>query len=236
MPTLKKPSIIDTSLPGLTRRRIWQMPAVRSHSLITLTLAKLYLAPLADTVKPETVQAIENGADLEATFGPLGTVVDLDKVQRVKLDLIQNTLVLEYARSVPSGSGASGMPLARVVMEFVSAETADEVYSKVWRRLSDQLEQRENKNNGWELARVPVAFTAGILLATLSLSLVANAVADTQAASGLLKPFASADWRIVCGIGGVAMAAIQIWLYRRMNRPPTLLELVPKALGPLDRS
>jgi hypothetical protein len=228
MPTLQRPTDVETTAPGLTRRRIWQAPAVRSHSLLTLTMSKLYLAAAAAAVKPETVKAIETGADLDATFGQLATVVELAKVKRVKLDLVANTLAIEYVRPVPSGSGTIGFPTARVVIEFATSETADEVYTKVWRRLGDRFELKSYKRSGWELARVPVAFMAGILVATLALSLVANAVADGGGADGLLKPFASADWRLVCGIGGVALAGMQVWLYRRLNRPPARLELGPK--------
>jgi hypothetical protein len=33
------------------------------------------------------------------------------------------------------------------------------------------------------------------------------------------------DWRGVCALGGIAAAATQVWLYRRLTRPPVALEL-----------
>jgi hypothetical protein len=34
------------------------------------------------------------------------------------------------------------------------------------------------------------------------------------------------DWRVVCGLGGAAAAATQVWLVRRVTAPPAALELV----------
>ena len=40
-----------------------------------------------------------------------------------------------------------------------------------------------------------------------------------------LAPFAKANWRWVCGFGGVVLAVLQVWLYRRLTKPPKRLEL-----------
>ena len=37
------------------------------------------------------------------------------------------------------------------------------------------------------------------------------------------------DWRAVCGLGGIAAAVIQVWLYRRLTQPPVSLELLARS-------
>ena len=106
---------VDTSPPGTTRRRVWHAPAVRSHSLLALTLTKLYLAPAGPPPKPETVAAILNGANLDDAFGPFGLSIDLLAVSRVTLDLTANSFAIEYdpTRGRPgSGSSISWTPRA----------------------------------------------------------------------------------------------------------------------------
>jgi hypothetical protein len=219
MPTLERPPVIDTTLPGSTRRRVWHAPAVKSHSLLTLTLAKLYLAPPGAPIKPDSVDAILNGADLDAAFGPLATVIDVNRIRRVKLDLLANALTIEYVRPTPAGSGAVPVPPVPVAIEFADYETADEVFTKLWRRLGDRFGVKQHRPDPWNVARVPVAAMCGVLAATLGLALTVNAVADGG------TPIA--DWRWVAAAGGAALAGLQVWLVRRLNRPPVRLELLP---------
>ena len=221
MLTLARRTEIDTTLPGLARRRVWHAPAVRSHSVVCLTLARLYLAPPSDHKPDSVVNAVQDGGDLEAAFGPLATVIDVPSIRRVTLDLLTNTLTVEYL----SANAAGGV--VPVAIQFATYEAADEVFSKVWRRLGERFALTPHKRGGWDLARAPMAFMSGVLLATLTLSLVANAAADAGGASGPLAAFAAADWRWVCGLGGAALAGLQVWLYRRLTRPPVKLELVP---------
>jgi hypothetical protein len=205
----------DTTVPGLTRRRVWTAPAVRSHSVVCLTLGKLYVAPANAPLKPEAVKAIETSFDLEESFGPLATVVDLPSIVRVRLDLLRNLLTIDYRRQSPQAG-----PTVSLQLEFDSSTTADEVYTKLWRRLGDDVKLVPQQAGPWELARVPVAFMAGVLVATLALSLAANALTDTAHPDtpNLLAPFAKADWRWVCGFSGMV-------LDRRLTKPPKRLEL-----------
>ena len=141
---------VDTSPPGTTRRRVWQTPAVRSHSLLALTLTKLYLAPAGPPPKPETVSAILNGANLDDAFGPFGLSIDLPAVSRVTLDLTANSLAIEYdpTRGRP-GSGVVGRkPRAEAVIAFADHATADEVYTKLWRRLGERFVLKPNDDYG----------------------------------------------------------------------------------------
>jgi hypothetical protein len=228
MPTLERSAPPETTAPGLTRRRLWRPPAVRSHSLVCLTLTKLYLAPATAAVKPEAAEAVQNGADPDAAFGPLATVVPLATVRRVKLALLTNALTVEYARPVGHGSGVVPRPVTlAVVIEFADYETADEVFTKLWRRLGQGFGLKPRKRDPWELARLPVAAMGGVLAATLALGLAANAVADGGPAGGW-RSLLAFDWRWACGLGGVALAALQVWLYRRLTTPPVMLELIPK--------
>ena len=226
MATLVLPhSPVDTAIPGLTRRRTWAAPDVVSHSLLALTFQKLYLAPAGASVRPETVASIATGADLDAVFGPFGTVVDLSKVTRVRFDLLANSLTLVYPQSGGSGSIRSGgsSAEARVVIAFANHEAADELYTKIWRRLGDRVELKPYRREVWDLARTPFALTLGVLFATVLMSVAANSAADSD--TGPLAWLRPIDWRIVCGAGGATLAVLQVWIYRLFTLPPTHLEL-----------
>lgn len=146
--------------------------------------------------------------------GAAETVIELATVRRVTLDLVANTLTLDAADEI--------------TIAFADAETADAVYTAVWRRLGQRFVLTPPRRSSWELARTPVAFMAGVLTATIALSLTANALADVGGGSGPLAAFAPADWRVVGGLGGAALAGLQVWLYRRLTRPPHRLELTPQ--------
>lgn len=224
MPSLRtQPVAIDTVAPGLTRRRVWQSPAIRSHALITLTFARLYLAPANATIRPETAQAILQGGDLESVFGMGGTVIDLPTVRRVALDLEANTLTLDFRDTLTPRSGA--IQTGQVVIEFETAEASDELFTKLWRRLGNRLKLHQDRRPTRELIRTPLAAMVGVLLVTLVSALAVALVADggKPEAQRLFIP----DWRWVCGLGGAAVAALQVWLYRRWTTPPVKLELLP---------
>lgn len=222
------PSMADTTLPGLTRRRVWSAPAVLSHSLLALTFQRLYLAPAGQPVRSDIVKTIENGGDLESIFGPFGTVVELASINRVRFDLLKNSLTLEYPQyrglaARPRGDSAR----AQVVIEFANHEAADEVYTKIWRRLGDRMALKPYRRDFWEMGRTPAALMVGVLLATTLLAVAANSAADEgQSESGVLAGLQSFDWRWVCGLGGGILALLQVWVYRLFIQPPTRLELV----------
>jgi len=226
--TVLKPAAVDTGIPGLTRRRVWTAPAVVSHSLLALTFQKLYLAPAGSQLRPDIAATIVNGADLDGIFGPLGTVVDLAKVSRVRYDLLNNGLTLEYPQS--EGSGAIRMQgnaaRAQVVIEFADHESADEVYTKIWRRLGDRLELKPYRRDYWELGRVPVALMLAVLAATVLAVAAANVADDAgPTANPFMTGLQQLDWRWICGVGGAALAVLQVRVYRAFTQPPTHLEL-----------
>src|SRR5262249_54690674 len=88
--------LLETTLPGHTRRRVWAHPELRSHSLLVLTFEQLHAAPLTGAPAAETLGAVET-ADLGALLGPRAVVVDLGAVRRAQLDLLTNAINLEYA-------------------------------------------------------------------------------------------------------------------------------------------
>lgn len=231
MPVAAPAAPVDTLLPGATRRRVWHAPAVRSHSLLALTLTKLYLAPAGPAPKPEAVTAILDGADLDAAFGPLAVAIDLRAVSRVKLDLTANTVtVIHNPTFGRSGSGVVGRtPRAEVVIACADHATGDELFTKLWRRLGQKFELKRHGSAPPGAARRPLAIMAGVLTATLAMSLASTVAADLTDPPALLAPFASLDWRAVCGLGGAVLAGLQLWLYRRLTKPPTALELTARA-------
>lgn len=217
-PTLTRgPS--DTTLPGQTRRHVWPAPEVTSHSLFVLTAARLFLAPGTGPPRPEALAALEAGGDPAAHIGPLGTVIDLAAVRRVTLSLEANTLRVEY--------GQPGKGLGLTAVRFASAETADTVFGKLWRRLGDRVVLVPPTPDPWSVIRVPLAVMAGVLAVTLTLAMALSAAPDVPhpAAAHLAAAPEWADWRAVCGSGGAALAVVQVWLYRRLTRPPSRLVL-----------
>jgi hypothetical protein len=230
---------IDTTLPGSTSRRIWAHPEVTSHSLVVLTLARLHAAPLAGSPQPETVAAAETALDFDELLGPLAVAIDLPSVRHVKLDLLTNSLLIEYTRTDTDTS--------RLTLVFATPEAADMCYTKLWRRLGDGFKLQPYKKDSWSLAREPLVLLIGALLTTALLAVVLSVYEDMASAraameAGKMELSASdgakpppktvmewllgwMDWRVVCAFGGVVAAVAQVWLYRRLTRPPVSLEL-----------
>ena len=237
MPALKAP-LLDTTVAANTRRRIWRNPELKSHSLLVLTLGKVYLAPLTGAPKSEVVESAESGADLDELFGPLATAVDLTAVRRVKLDLLTNSLVVDH--------GGPGGGSRQLTVVFATPEAADACFTRVWRRLGEGFALAPYKRDSWALARAPLVLLGAILAITGALALAANVAEDFAAARAAAVSVPAAgelgtpvtvhktpfdtlvgwlNWRVVCGVGGAAAAVVQVWLYRRLTQPPVRLEL-----------
>lgn len=219
---------LDSTLPGATRRRLWAHPDVRSHSVVVLTFERLHVAPLTGAPRPEflaaTVAAIAGGDDIDDLLGPFALAVDLAAVRGVTLDLHTNALVVEYAKG--------GAATAALTLVFATPETADACFTKLWRRLGDGCELRPYARDAWAAARAPLALLIGAVLVTAALALLLSVFEDVTVARAGAPPLAPLarligwmDWRAVCALGGAAMAAAQVWLYRRLTRPPAALEL-----------
>jgi hypothetical protein len=206
MASVLTPALTDTVFPGFTRRRTWRAPEVRSHALVVLTATRLYLAPLG----VDLPAAVEDTADLDAALGPAATAIELSAVHRLTHDLLAFTLRLECADRP-------------TVVTFASAEAADVAFAMLWRRLGAEFALTPPRADPWAAARGPVAVLVGLLVATLALALVVSAAADLPAHPA--APLRAMDWRVVCGVGGAALAVVQVRLYRRLTRPPARLEL-----------
>lgn len=220
---------LETTLPAHTRRRLWTHPEVTSHSALVLTFDRLYLAPLAGAPRPELAVAIEAGAELDVVLGPLAVVLDLVTVRDLSLDLLTNSLTVEYA---------SSMGTSRVRVTFATPEAADGCFTKLWRRLGEEFELAPYQRDNWSLIRAPLAWLAVILFFTAALAGLLSVREDHGVASSpagermrvlpgetLLNAL---NWKVVCGVGGMAAALSQVWLYRRVTTPPVALELIRK--------
>jgi hypothetical protein len=233
-------STLETTLPGATRRRVWAHPEAKSHSLVVLTFDRLLAAPLAGAPKPEVVAAVELGGDLDELLGPLAVVIDLVAVHNVKLDLLTNSLIVEYVKG--------GLGTSRLTVVFATPEAADACFTKLWRRLGDGHKLQPYQRDSWALARAPLTLLVGALAVTAALALTLSVfedMASARAAAQVSTPRLGGldgpktlpksplevllgwmNWRVVCGLGGIVSAVAQVWLYRRLTRPPVSLELV----------
>ena len=75
------PSPSDTTIPGLSQRRVWKAPDVTSHSLVVLTLPRLYLTPMTGEPKTEVIGQLQTVRMVDAFLGPLATAIDLHAVR-----------------------------------------------------------------------------------------------------------------------------------------------------------
>jgi len=217
-PALPVPMPSDTAIPGLMRRRVWAAPEIHSHSLMVLTMPRIYLAPAGGVPRPDRVAALERSFDLEAVLGPLTHTIELSTINRVRLDLVRNAVRLEH--TPPRGGRI------RTEIVFAKPETADNVFSKLWRRLGTEFTLRPDRPDTWELARGPLLVMMGLALGTAAASFGLNALADVHGGTDWVTAGFLPGWRAVCVAGGAAVAAAHVWLYRRLNQPPERLELV----------
>jgi hypothetical protein len=208
----------DTAIPGLARRRVWAAPEVMSHSLLVMTLPRLYLAPPTGVIKSDKLKAIEKAWDIESILGPMATTIELASIERVRLDLMQNKVRIDHS------SARGGRQKSELI--FAKPETADNVFSKLWRRLGAEFLLRPYRPEMWELARTPLLVMMGLALVTAGLSFTLNALADVYGGTDWVTAGMLPGWRTVCVTGGAGVALAHVWLYRRLTRPPERLELV----------
>src|SRR5579883_410256 len=176
-------SSLETTLPGATRRRIWLHPELKSHSLVVLTFERLHVTPLAGTPTPDLVTAVEAGQNLDELLGPLAVVVDLIAVRQLKLDLLTNSLIIEYVKN--------GLETSRLTVAFTTSEAADAFFMKLWRRLGDGFQLQPYKRDAWSAARSPLVLLVGALLTTAILALVLSIFEDMASARVLAQANAS---------------------------------------------
>jgi hypothetical protein len=221
----------ETELPGANRRRVWARPELASHALAVLTFERLHLAPPGGPA-PDAA-AVEAGGDLAEQLGPGAVAIDLADVRRLRLDLLANAITIDHA-----AGGRAG----RLTVAFASPEAADACFTKVWHRLGGGFQLQPYRRDPWSAARSPLALLFGALLAAAVLATTLSVYEDTasvRAAARREAPDPAAvppdspleevlnrlDWRWACAAGGAGAALAQVWLYRRVTRPPVALEL-----------
>ena len=248
MPALKSPmnDTVEVHALGATpavpsKRRLWSEPELTSHSLLVLTPERVYLAPLGSDPRPETLEAITAGGDVEDYLGALATTIDLTGVCRVKLDLLSNSLNVDYiGREYSTG---------RATITFTTPEAADACFTKMWRRIGNGMKLNDAERDKAQLARAPLMLLFFSLVITAVLALLisvfedfGNARVAAQAGQVAVGPLGERvdtipktplegligwmNWKVICAIGGAVAAASQVWLYRRLTTPPACLELV----------
>jgi hypothetical protein len=228
---------LETTLPGHIRRRVWSHPELSSHSLVVLTFDHLYTTTLTGSPRPEIVAAIESGADLDEVLGSLTTVIDLAAIRQLSLDLLTNSLNIEYS--------AHGNAKSRLSLTFSNPEAADACFTKIWRRLGNGFQLAPYKQDSWQSIRGPLGLLAAVLIITALLSgllSVYQDMASPRHAQGtpytetaVVQEFAKSrwlslssilNWKVICGLGGVGAACAQVWMYRRLTTPPVSLDLI----------
>lgn len=219
---------------ALNKGRMWSHPEVNSHSLLVLTDEQLFAAPLLGVPKSELVSAINAGSDLETMLGSLSCMVNLASVRQLSLDLLNNLITIEYV-----GEENESRQLR---LTFSSSKSADTCFTKIWRRLGEDLQLAPYKREPLQVVRAPLAMLLLTFVMTGSLACVASiredsltaqppAHASSESARGTAADSRGKhnldimNWRVFCGIGGAVAAVSQIWLYRRLTAPPVLLKL-----------
>jgi hypothetical protein len=229
MPALKETSesavqapMDQTLPPGFAKRRVWVAPQITTHSAVILTPIRLYLAPGTTPPPADIVAAVTAGSDPAAVFGPLVTTIHLGAVRSVTHDLLTNTVNIDSDMS----GGNTGSWTSRASIAFSEAEQADAMFTKLWRRLGDEFKIRPDHPPLMHMAQLPLTVLLGIFLATAMLALLTNAAADFGAsAPGWMQALQTTNWQTIAVCGGMAAAIVQVWLYRRLTRPPVRLEL-----------
>jgi hypothetical protein len=196
-----------TPVPAADRPRVWAQPELASHARLVLT--------------PDLLRLTPPGPD------PADAAIDLAAIRRARLDLLANTMTVEAAGTAP------------VVVVFATPEAADACFTRLWRWLGDGFKLLPYRRDSWALARTPLLVQVAVLAVTAVLAVLAGVAEDFAAeraagavSVGGLAPapvevlFGWLSWKVVCGLGGVAAAVSQVWLYRRLTQPPASLELV----------
>lgn len=189
-----------------------------SHSLMVLTLPRLFLAPATGGAHSESVQALEQGADIESVVGPLATVIDLHSIKRVQLDLVQNSLRIEYINTLTGK--------ASTAIRFASSEIADAAFSKLWRRLGQEYRLQPYRPEPYALAQIPIIAILTVLLTTAFLAIAMNVLQDVPLFGNPTWASMLPGWKVICSFGGAVAALITVWLHRRLTSPPERLVLI----------
>jgi hypothetical protein len=137
---------------------------------------------------------------------------------------------------------------AEVTVVFDTPEPADACFTKLWRRLGKDFSLLADRRDPWVVAAAPLGLLVAVLVLTTLLAITTSTfdsfaadrptgVVSIPAAGVLGNPgdgpasplerwLGWMDWRVVCGLGGAAAAAMQVWLYRLLTAPQVRLDIV----------
>lgn len=181
-------------------RRVWAGPAVASHAALVMTASHLDLIPTG-------------------TARPVG---------RPALDLTAIRLATSHLDANAIALAVDGWR-APVVVALADAATADDVFTQLVQRCGAGYTLATDRPSRLVLARTPLGVMAGVAAAAGILAVTVSGLPDVVVnlpdPPAWLSALARLDWRLVTGTGGVALAVAQVWLYRRLARPPARLTL-----------
>jgi hypothetical protein len=202
----------ETTLPRVSRYRVWSQPELRSHSLAAVSGERLYLAASARQL-PLHLPPIAADIEFERSLGTAVQAIDLNSIQRLTLDLTSNTVEI--------ATRARDDELLQHSVHFTTSESADTFFTRLWQRLGSNVTLVPYSPGTWRLMRLPCMLLFGVLFITAIIVAAWSVLEDLdpQATAWLSTPW-------ICAMGGMAAAAVQVWLYRRLTTPPTTLELI----------
>lgn len=225
-PSLLTGTNSQQTLPTFNKHRVWSFPEIQSHAVVVLTASKMYIVPGNAAPPEDKVRQLENGADPVDLFGSFVTIVKLEFVKKVVHELLTNEVQLEM--NVSSQSGAW---ISRVDLKFKESDSADAMFTKIWRRLGDQFVVRPDRPTTAKAIQAPLFGLGVVLVLTAMFVWMANAAADFGTnVPVLLSPFKNIDWKVIAIFGGILAALMQVWLYRSWTTPPNKLELIRKLI------
>lgn len=223
----------DTTLPGLTTRRIWQESELYSPGLILLTVNRLYIRSEPLSLSQSDLQRLLIGGNVDEQLGPTTQMYPLTDLDHAALDLETYTVRLIFRGDRPQPE----------LLRFRSAAVADDFFTKLARRVQEQFQPIVPKFDVLQAMRTPIAAMFGVVTGMVTMNLLANSYADLSEYRFLLgdQSFELPGWyawadrffqifppRLMGTLSGAVLAILQLWAYRRLTQPPQSVELVPR--------
>lgn len=220
----------ETAIPGLTTRRLWQAPELRSPGFVLLTVNKLYRAEEARELSESEIQQLILGNRPDILEHPSVRVFELSELREARIEL-------------ETGRCHVCFPRHHLVLDFDKPESADDFFAKFARRVQEHHEVIVPKADVLKAMRSPLVAMFGVLCFMIAHKLVSLSYRDlTESrflwnASAVELPawypavdhfFQTFPPEFVGSLSGVVLALLQLWAYRRLTQPPAELQLVPR--------
>ncbi len=209
------PALTDTAPPGAWARATWTAPHLATHAFAGLSATELVLSPRPAAGPARLAEAFLAGAGGDDLARLGARVVPLASVNRATLHLHLDAVGLDVAGSPP------------LTLGWADAAGADAFFSRLLKRLGPDARVVTDRPSRLEVARAPLGVMAAILVATAifaaTLAELPVTVAELSDPPAWLSALACLDWRLASLAGGVCLTAAQLWLMRRLNKPPGTL-------------